>query len=435
MAQQLQIVMKNKQIKTNLRMKKNVITIGLSLLSVVAIAQKKEVRDAGKAIDKGSYAEAKTLLTQAESLIGEANDNLKADFYLYKGKAYLGTGEGTSVADLMQASEAFKKAQELGNEDAKAGLDNVTNSLIQSAIKDQNAEKYSEAAKKLYAGFQLNEKDTVYLYYAASNAVTAKDYDTALKYYENLKDLGYTGIETEYIAVNKTTGEEEAMSKVQRDLMVKTGDYVKPQDRVAPSKSGEITKNIALIYIQQGREDDAVSALKAAKEANPDDASLLQTEADMYYKMGKKDKYKELMEAIVAKDPTNATLYYNLGVTAFEMGDNDGAVSYYEKALEVDPKMTEARLNIAAAILSQEAKIVEEMNKLGMSNADAKKYDELAENRKEIYRKALPYLITVIENDADNMEAIRTTMNIYYQLGESEKADALQAKLTAAEKN
>lgn len=416
-------------------MKKNVITIGLSLLSVVAIAQKKEVRDAGKAIDKGSYAEAKTLLTQAESLLGDANDNLKADFYLYKGKAYLGTGEKTSVADLMLASEAFKKAQELGNEDARVGLDNVTNSLIQSAINDQNAEKYAEAADKLYAGYKLNDKDTVYLYYAASNAVTAKDYDTALKYYEDLKNLGYTGIETEFVAVNKATGEEEVMSKVQRDLMVKTGDYIKPEDRVSPSKTGEISKNIALIYIQQGREDEAIKALESAKANNPDDASLLQTEADMYYKMGKKDKYKELMEAIVAKDPNNATLYYNLGVTAFEMGDNEGAISYYEKALEINPEMTEARLNIAAAILSQEAKIVEEMNKLGMSKADTKKYDELAEQRKDIYRAALPYLTQVMENDASNMEAIRTTMNIYYQLGESEKADALQAKLTASEKN
>jgi len=281
----------------------------------------------------------------------------------------------------------------------------------------------------------LNEKDTVYLYYAASNAVTAKDYDTALKYYENLQDLGFTGIETEYIAVNKATGEEEAMPKTQRDLMVKTGEYIKPEDRVAASKIGEISKNIALIYIEQGREDEAIKALENAKANNPDDASLLQTEADMYYKMGKKDKYKELMEAIVAKDPNNATLYYNLGVTAFEMGDNDGAISYYEKALEINSEMTEARLNIAAAILSQEAKIVEEMNKLGMSKGDTKKYDELAEKRKDIYRAALPYLTKVMENDPENMEAIRTTMNIYYQLGESEKADVLQAKLTASEKN
>ncbi len=417
-------------------MKKNILSIGLSLLSIVAIAQKKEIRDAGKAIDKGSYAEAKTFLTQAESMLGEANDNLKEDFYVFKGKAYLGTGEGTFVKDLMVAAEAFKKAGELGNADASAeGLAGVTNSLIQSAINDQTAEKYTNAAEKLYAGYQLNPKDTMYLYFAASNAVTAKDYDTALKYYEDLKGLGYTGIETEFVAVNKETGEEEAMPKAQRDLMVKTGDYIKPEDRITPSRSGEITKNIALIYIEQGRDEEAVTALEDAKAANPDDASLMQTEADMYYRMGKKDKYKSLMEEIVAQDPTNGTLYYNLGVTAFEMGDSEGAIGYYKKAIEFSPEMTEARLNIAAAILSKEAKIVEEMNTLGMSKADGKKYDELAEKRKGVYREALPYLETVMQNDAENLEAVRTTMNIYYQLGENEKAEALQAKLKAQENN
>lgn len=415
-------------------MKKNILSIGLSLITVVAIAQKKEVRDAGKAIEKGSYAEAKTLLTQAESMLGDANDNIKEDFYVFKGQAYLGTGEGTSIKDLMTASDAFKKANELGNAEAAAqGLAGVTNSLIQSAIADQNAENYEMAAEKLYAGYQLNPKDTLYLYFAASNAVTAKNYDTALKYYEDLKDLGYTGIETEYVAINKATGEEESMPKAQRDIMIKTGEYINPEDRVAPSKVGEITKNIALIYIEQGREEDAISALEAAKEANPDDSSLMQTEADMYYRMGDKDKYKELMEQIVAQDPENPTLYYNLGVTAYEMGDSDAAIDYYKKALKYNPEMTEARLNIAAAILAKEASIVEEMNTLGMSKADTKKYDELAEKRKEIYRDALPYLEKVMENDPENLEAIRTAMNIYYQLGESEKADALQAKLTAKE--
>lgn len=415
-------------------MKKNILSIGLSLLSVVAIAQKKEIRDAGKAIDKGSYAEAKTFLSQAESMLGEANDKLKGDFYVIKGKAYLGTGEGTSVKDLMAAADAFKKAEELGNAEAAAeGLAGVTNSLIQSAINDQNAEKYDQAAEKLYAGYQLNPKDTMYLYFAASNAVTAKDYNTALKYYENLKDLGYTGIEKQFVAINKETGEEEAMPKAQRDLMVKTGDYINPEDKITPSRAGEITKNIALIYIDQGKDEEAIAAIEVAKAANPDDTSLMQTEADMYYRMGKKDKYKDLMEEIVANDPENPTLYYNLGVTAFEMGDHEGAIGYYKKAIELDPSMAEARLNIAAAILSKEAKIVEQMNKLGMSKADTKKYDELAENRKEIYREALPYLEKVMENDAENLEAIRTTMNIYYQLGDNAKAEALQAKLTAQE--
>jgi tetratricopeptide (TPR) repeat protein len=410
-------------------MKTKILTIALSFLTLVAIAQKKEIRDAGKAIDKGSYAEAKTLLTQAEPNLSEANSSYQTDFFLYKGQAYLGTGENTPVADLMIAAEAFKKAKELGSDEAADGLAAITNSLVQSAIKDQNAEKYDKAAEKLYAGYQLNNRDTLYLYFAASNSISAGDYDTALKYYEELKGLGYTGIETQYIAVNKETGEEEVMGKTQRDLMVKSGEYLNPEDREVPSKAGEIAKNIALIYIDQGKNDKAIAAIDAAKLANPDDISLLQSEADMYYKLGDKEKYKALMEAIVEKDPNNPTIYYNLGVTSYEIGNIEAAIKYYNKALELNPKLTEARLNIAAAILSGESAIVEQMNGLGLSKADAKKYDELAEQRKGLYRKALPYLEKVMEDNPENVEAIRTAMNIYYQLGEAEKAAAAQEKI------
>jgi tetratricopeptide (TPR) repeat protein len=428
------MIQKNNKHKTK-TMKAKILTIALSFLTLVAIAQKREIRDAGKAIEKGSYAEAKTFLTQAEASLSEANSSYQSDFYLYKGQAYLGTGENTPVADLITAAEAFKKAQELGSDEAADGLASITNSLVQSAIKDQNEEKYDKAAEKLYAGYQLNKKDTLYLYFAASNSINAGDYDTALKYYEELKDMGYTGIETQYVAVNKETGEEEVMAKVQRDLMVKSGEYLNPEDRIIPSKAGEIAKNIALIYIDQGKNEKAIAAMDAAKLANPDDISLLQSEADMYYKLGDKEKYKELMEAIVDRDPNNPTIYYNLGVTSYEIGDIEAAVKYYNKALELNPKMTEARLNIAAAILSGESAIVEQMNSLGLSKADTKKYDELAEERKGLYREALPYLEKVMEDNPENAEAIRTTMNIYYQLGEAEKAAALQEKIDQMDNN
>lgn len=410
-------------------MKKKFFSIALSFLSVVAIAQKKEIRNAGKAVDKGSYAEAKSLLDQAEPNLSGVNDRFRTDFYLYKGQAHLGTGENASVEDLMTAANAFKQAQELGSDEAADGLAQVTNALVQSAIEDQNTENYSAAAEKLYAGYQINERDTIYLYYAASNAINAGEYEEALKYYEDLRNLGYDGAETEYIAINKATGEEEAMTQAQRDLMVKSGEYTDPEDRRSPSKSGEIAKNIALIHISQGNDEKAIAAMEAAKQENPDDVTLLQAEADMYYKMGDKQKYSQIMEGIVEKDPNNAALLYNLGVTSYETGDIDRAIEYYNRALEVDPDLTDARLNIAAAILGKEQQIVDEMNSLGMSKADTQKYDELAEERKGIYREALPYLEQVMENDPDNIDAIRTTMNIYYQLGDEQKAEALQAKL------
>ncbi len=409
-------------------MKTNILSIALSLLTVVAIAQKKEIRDAGKAVDKGSYAEAKTLLNQAEPLLSEANDNYKEDYYLYKGKAYLGTGENKSVEDLITAAEAFKKAQEMGSEEAAEGLATVTNSLVQGAINDQNNQAFEDGAKKLEASYEL-AKDTIHLYYAANFYTQAKKYDEAIEAYEKLKEMGFTGEGTEYYATNKSTGEEELMSKAQRDLMVKTGEYINPEDRKIPSKTGEIAEVMASIYLTQGEKDKALSLLQEAKAAYPDNMELWKAEADIYSSLGNKEKYKETINAILEKEPNNANLYLGLGSTALEAGQSEESIKYNKKALEIDPTLTIAKINIAAAILRKDSDIMEKMNNLGTSSADNKKYEELVEERKIIYREALPYLEDVIKEDPENQNVLQTTMNIYYQLGEEEKAEAIQAKL------
>ena len=79
-------------------------------------------------------------------------------------------------------------------------------------------------------------------------------------------------------------------------------------------------------------------------------------------------------------------------------------------------------MNLAVAILSGEKAIVDEMNE-NLSNF--KKYDELQEKQKELYRKALPYLVK-----ADNIErsegTVKTLLNIYDTLEMTTKADALR---------
>jgi hypothetical protein len=47
------------------------------------------------------------------------------------------------------------------------------------------------------------------LYYAASTYVNANDYDVALKLYDDLKTLNYSGKGTSYFAVNKLTTQED----------------------------------------------------------------------------------------------------------------------------------------------------------------------------------------------------------------------------------
>ena len=166
--------------------------------------------------------------------------------------------------------------------------------------------------------------------------------------------------------------------------------------------------------------------MESAKSQNPDDTSLLLSEADMYYQMGDMAKYKELIEKVVEKDPNNPVLYYNLGVTTAEMGDTEKAMEYYKKAIELDPTMINAYNNLALMTIDKRAPIVEEMNSLGMTAADNKKYAALEEEIKVIYKDALGYLEKVFELDPTRVETARTMMNIYSLLGEEERVAELK---------
>ena len=153
------------------------------------------------------------------------------------------------------------------------------------------------------------------MYNAAVSATQAKELDLALTYYRNLKSLGYTGIVLEYFATNKETGEEERIdTKAQRNLYVKSGQYTNPQDKGSKSKKATIVKNIALILKDQGKIDEAVTAIKEARIENPADLNLLLAEAELYIKLEKMDLFGELMEQATKMDPTNPTLFLIWGL-------------------------------------------------------------------------------------------------------------------------
>ncbi len=419
----------NLKTKTIIKMKTKIIAAGLVLASTTLFAQKREIKDAEKAVEKENFSEAKSILTSVESQVAGEKDRIKEDYYMTKGLAYMGKQpQKQSPEDLKIAGEAFQMAQELGNEEAAAKFGDVRNALINSAIADQNAKKYKEAAKKLYTSYNLNKKDTLHLYFAAANLTNAQDYETALNYYNKLKDLGYTGKGTEYYAVNTETGEKEKFNdKKQRDLYLKSGSYSDPTEERLESKKSEIYKNIALIYLQQGQEEKGIQAIEDALAENPDDTQLMLAKADIYYKAGKKDKYTEIVEKVLEKDPNNASLYYNLGVTATQMEAPEKAIKYYKQAIEVDPKMTNAYINLASSILMKEQGIIDEMNGLGMSKADNKRYDELTKERTQLYKDALPYLQTAVDLDPNNQQAIQTLINIHSQLGNDDKVAKYKA--------
>ena len=246
--------------------------------------------------------------------------------------------------------------------------------------------------------------------------------------------MGYSGEQMNYYATNKETGEEEAFgNKTTRDLSVRAGSHNNSKNKKSESKKAEIVKNIALIYVSQDNDEKALAAMADARKENPDDIGLLISEANVYLKMGNREKFKALMEEATQKDPNNAELQYNLGVLAAEAGNREQAKEYYKKAISIEPNYVDAYTNLAVAILEGESEIVEEMNGLGTSAADNKKYDALKEKRTQLYNDAIPYLEKALDLNKTNINAAKTLMNIYSVLGETEKFKAMKVKVEQME--
>lgn len=408
-------------------MKKQVLALALLGLTSVTFAQKSEVKALEKAVKSEKYNETNSLIATAESVIGNADDKTKAKFYYLKAKAMLHGNDYDGIISSLTEFEANNTSKYSG--EINEFKTEKTNLLVNEAITDQGQSKFKVSAEKLFTAYKLSG-EVEYLYFAASGYVSAKDYKNALPMYIELKDKKYTGIKTEYVAYSKEAKKDEVFpDKMMRTIALKGGSHIKPSERQTPSVLPDIIKNIAFMYVELGDTEGAIAAIKEARLNNPSDVNLILTEANLYLKLDKKDKFKELMEQAVQQDPTNSTLFFNLGVITAEQGDIAGAKKYYEKSLELNSDDVNSNFNLAALILNEEATLVEEMNSLGTSSADNKKYDMLQEKRKLIYKEAKPYLEKILSIDAKNKSAAETLKGIYSVLGETAKFKEMKALL------
>ena len=411
--------------------KQFIIALAVSICTF-SFAQKKELKNVEKAIKNVNFSEAKAALNQAKALMASMDEKSKNKYYYLFGKALYANGAG-STEDIDKALESLSKVKGAYKDEIATLKQTMTNEILTKANKAYEDKDFSVASKYFDHAYRTSSKDTLFLYYAAATAVNVKEFDRALRLYEELKNLGYTGIKKEYFSTKKETGEEEVTDKNTRDLYVKGKSHINPGERLTDSKKPEIVKNIALIYVNKGDNDKALAAMKDARAESPDDINLILSEANVHFKMGNTEKFKTLLIKATDMDPNNAELRYNLGVIASESGEVEEAKAYYTKAIELNPKYINAYINMAALVLGGEESLITEMNGLGSSKADDKRYDELRGERQELYKSAIPYLTKALEIDSKSLNAAKTLMNIYSVVGETEKYKALKETVDALE--
>jgi len=402
-------------------MNKNILITLAFLFINITYAQKKELKFTERNIKSEDYSAAKQNLQLAEKLISQMDAKTKVKYHYLKGVAYYANGN-SNIEESSVALESLNTSIDLESESstklytskAEGWRIEMLNRFVEDSKNSLENENYKDAYLNLEMSYRVSPRDTLYLYNAALIATENKDFDQALAFYNELIDIEFTGITTNYYAIEKATGENQGFtSPGQRELFIKAGTHENPTDVELESVEMNIFRSMAAIYKNNKDYESSLGFIEKAKNIDENDINIILLESNIRWDMGDVESYERLITRALEIEPDNVDLHFNLGVISSDKGDIDKAMYHYNKAIEIDSTYTKAHLNAAALVLQKEQLIIEEMNSLGSSNADYNRYDELKIVREDLYKSAIPYLESVYKLDNKNISAVRTLRNIY----------------------
>ena len=436
---------------------KHIVLATTMMATLSNFAQKDELKALKKIYAKeeivgSELAEYKSLLSKVEPLAIEENDKIYVNFYkcmlpileisaidksltpMQVQMQLVKLVNPKTISELAVGLNATldyekKSGKKIYTDDINETISSYKPNMLNMAVSLGNANKYKEASQVLYSIYQLDKKDVENLYYAASYAVNGKDYEAALDYYNQLKTLNYSGEGITYVAKNLASGNEDSFkTKAERDNLVSLKTHSNPREEKTPSRRGEIYKNIALILVEEGKNDEAKTAISEARKLNPEDTSLITVEAELYFKIKDFDTYKKLINEALEKNPTDVDLIFKLANVSAQTNNFLDAEKFYLKVIDIDPKYINAYISLAELKLNSDPAIVEEMNKLTTSDKDNKRYEVLKKNRTELFKSALPCYEKALELDAQNEIVRSNLLSVYNFLEMTDKYKELKAK-------
>lgn len=341
------------------------------------------------------YNLEKTLksLVQAKEAINEAAANEAtmnaAKTWYYRGLIYnlLATNPETSKDGTDYTNEAltsFQKALSFNDkkfadkDKAILQLKDLAATFFNNAIEKQKAAKYTEAFADYAKVEEINQL-------VVSNGAKMQ-FDASLATRNKTLVADEAGMYKEAISGYNTLIEEDPKSTY----------YV----------------NLANIYRKQENDEMFNKTMDKAAVEFPDNADVIIAQLNYLIAKGKTAEATDKIDKAISLQPTNEMLYFVKAKTLDDMGNREEAIKTYEKAIEIKPNFADAYYNLGAIYFLQGNPIIEKMNKLTTSPADTKIYNELVEERKELYRKAKTYFDKVIEIKPDDAMATSTIKKI-----------------------
>ncbi len=387
------------------------ILLAVLLTANVMMAQKYDRTNAFNYNRNGQYEKAMASIEKCinhEQFLGmKANDQAQA--WYYRAQIYqniLSSGDADLIAKVPNALEliyeslmnCMKNSEFLEDPQIKADIYQrvgiVMGSYCEQGYALVDAKNFADASPMFKKAYDIAKSLGLpdandWLNNAAMSSLLAKDYNTALAYYTQLKE---NGLET-----------------------------------------GDIYHHLAVCYEALGNSEQAMAMVNAGLEKEPSNPDLILEKVNSYLKDGKGAEAVEDLNKLLALDPENAQLLFVLGTIYGnednkELFDTDKARQYYEEALKVKPDYYDATYNIGVLYTVMANKYIEQANEItGFSKKEQEQYNGLIEQANELLRTGLPYLKQAY--DAQPSDDVKNVLkSIYVKLNMMEEVKALMAE-------
>jgi len=404
---------------------KRILIIVVLLAAIPALkAQKKEIKKAEKEVRAGNLASAASYLNEAKRIFAAADNNTRSEYYVVEAEMRMAEKQ-LDAKQIELISQSIRLANSYEVSPALRGRI----SQIQLKIKGSSAtiaagelknKNYSSAASLFKTAYQSSQ-DHGHLLKAARCHLLAEEFHDAYQSYTQLFNSGYTDAKTKFVATHVSTKKKTVFSsKAARNDAVAEGSYKNPEIITTNSKLPEILRGITVAAIPLDKKYAAVAIIDKAIAKMPENKILLNQASHFYRQLDAHDKYNAIVDRLIKATPNDPSLYYNSAVASAENNDLERAKKLYKKTLEVDPNYINAKVNLSILLLDQEKVITDEMNELGESEADDKRYEELKRKRINLYNEVLPYLESIVKSQPQN-DMAKKLNKIYRFLGQDDK--------------
>ena len=382
--------------------KKGILTLVFAVITIVTFAQKHNVVNASIALRNDEFSEAKKYIDEAFETESTSNE---AKMWNYRSKIYLKIALKQPELDkeaVFKATEAHLKCLQTGKkgriivrkwtakEDVLSGLVQCGYKLFNNAIAEYNAGDYKSSLK----------------HYAAIFDIIPLDEEDQLKRGNITKE---TILYNSFFSSNKMKDNAKSKELLQQLIDISFNEPA-------------IYIHMSSILIEEENTDKALEYLALGRDMFEEDQSLINTEINLYIKLGRTSELIGKLGEAIALDDENDLLYFNRGTIYDQEGDVVNAEKDYLAALELNPSSFGANYNLGALYFNQGVETKNKAN--GTSNNSV--YAKLNKQADAKFAKALPYLETANELDAEDKNTLLSLKQLYYLNGDYKKSEEMK---------